>query len=78
MLRKSNYRHIFLITVLSAFINGLIGNFVRQGLTDYDIHMFTVLRFTVGDILGTLVVLIVCTIMLSAYKDIYKKSNKDY
>ena len=40
--------------------------------------MFTVLRFTVGDILGTLVVLIVCTIMLSAYKDIYSKANKDY
>ena len=78
LLRKSNYRHIFLITVLSAFMNGLVGNFIRQGLTDYDIHMFTVLRFTVGDILGTLVVLIVCTIMLSAYKDIYNKANKDY
>ena len=78
LLKKSNYRHIFLITVLSAFINGLVGNFVRQGLTDYDIHMFTVLRFTVGDILGTLVVLLVCTIMLSAYKDIYSKANKDY
>jgi hypothetical protein len=40
--------------------------------------MFTVLRFTVGDILGTLAVLLICTIMLSAYKDIYNKSNKDY
>ena len=78
LLRKSNYQHIFLITVLSAFINGLFGNFIRQGISDYDIHMFTVLRFTVGDILGTLVVLIVCTIMLSAYKDIYNESNKDY
>ena len=77
-LKKSNYRHVFLITVISAFINGLVGNFIRQGLSDYDIHMFTVLRFTVGDILGTLVVLIVCTIMLSAYKDIYNKANKDY
>jgi len=40
--------------------------------------MFTVLRFTVGDILGTLAVLLISTIMLSAYKDIYNKSNKDY
>lgn len=77
LLRKSNYRHIFLITVLSAFINGLIGNFIRQGFTDYDIRMFTVLRFTVGDIIGTLVVLLVCTIMLSAYKDILIASKSD-
>ena len=75
-LKKSNYRHVFLITVISAFINGLVGNFIRQGFSDYDIHMFTVLRFTVGDILGTLVVLLVCTIMLSAYTDIINKSNK--
>ena len=75
-LKKSNYRHVFLITVISAFINGLVGNFIRQGLNDYDIHMYTVLRFTVGDILGTLVVLLVCTIMLSAYTDIINKSNK--
>ena len=75
-LKKSNYRHVFLITVISAFINGLFGNFIRQGLNDYDIHLYTVLRFTVGDILGTLVVLLVCTIMLSAYTDIINKSNK--
>ena len=75
-LKKSNYRHVFLITVISAFINGLVGNFIRQGLNDYDINMYTVLRFTVGDILGTLVVLLVCTIMLSAYTDIINKSNK--
>ncbi|MBL6902646.1 MAG: hypothetical protein ISR29_00395 [SAR86 cluster bacterium] len=75
-LKKSNYRHVFLITVISAFINGLVGNFIRQGLNDYDIHLYTVLRFTVGDILGTLVVLLVCTIMLSAYTDIINKSNK--
>ena len=77
LLRKSNYRHIFLITVLSAFINGLIGNFIRQGFTDYDIRMITVLRFTVGDIIGTLVVLLVCTIMLSVYKDILLTTKSD-
>ena len=69
-------RFILIITVISAFINGLVGNFIRQGFNDYDIHMFTVLRFTVGDILGTLVVLLVCTIMLSVYMDIINKSNK--
>ena len=77
LLKKSNFRHIFLITVLSACINGLVGNFLRQAVTDHDIHMYTVLRFTVGDIFGTLVVLLVATIMFSAYKDFIFQSSKN-
>ena len=77
LLKKSNFRHIFLITVISATINGLFGNFLRQAITDHDIHMYTVLRFTVGDILGCITVLLVSTIMFSAYKDfIYQSSKK--
>ena len=77
LLKKSNFRHIFLITVISASINGLFGNFLRQAVTDHDIHMYTVLRFTVGDILGCITVLLVSTIMFSAYKDfIYQSSKK--
>ena len=77
LLKKSNFRHIFLITVISASINGLFGNFLRQAITDHDIHMYTVLRFTVGDIMGCITVLLVSTIMLSAYKDfIYQSSKK--
>lgn len=77
LLKKSNFRHIFLITVISASINGLFGNFLRQAITDHDIHMYTVLRFTVGDIIGCITVLLVSTIMLSAYKDfIYQSSKK--
>ena len=77
LLKKSNFRHIFLITVISASINGLFGNFLRQAITDHDIHMYTVLRFTVGDIIGCITVLLVSTLMLSAYKDfIYQSSKK--
>lgn len=76
LIKKSNFRHIFLIIVISATINGLFGNFLRQAITENDIHMYTVLRFTIGDIIGTLVVLLVSTIMLSALKDIVKISSK--
>mgnify|MGYP003331262199 CR=1 FL=1 len=47
-----------LITVISASINGLFGNFLRQAITDHDIHMYTVLRFTVGDIIGCITCLL--------------------
>ena len=70
LLKKSNARHIFLIVVISAFINGVFGNFLRQAFTNHDIHMWSVLRFTVGDILGCLIAMAVMTIMYSAYKDI--------
>ena len=70
LLRKSNARHIFLIVVISAFINGVFGSFLRQAITGNDIYMWTVLRVTVGDILGCLIAMAVTTIMYSAYKDI--------
>ena len=73
LLNRSNYRHIGLITILSAFINGGFGNALKQVFQMVDIPLWTIFRYVVGDILGTLVVFAVSVLVMSIYKDLVNR-----
>ena len=67
-LNKTNYKHVALITVMSAFYNALIKNLslsllevnYQEGLVD----ILQVCQFLIGDILGTTIVLILLAMIL--------------
>ena len=65
-LNKRNYKHIALITLISAFYNSLLVNFsVSTFLLSAPVGIDRVIRFFVGDILGTATVLILLALMLN-------------
>ena len=65
-LNKRNYKHIALITLISAFYNSLLVNFsVSIFLLSAPVGIDRVIRFFVGDILGTATVLILLALMLN-------------
>ena len=59
-LNKRNYKHIGLITMISAFFNALMVNLyltvMQQNFDSFDADIVQVLRFFIGDMLGTLLV----------------------
>ena len=62
-LNKRNYKHIALITILSAVFNGLFVNFYLSTMnvnffSAIDASIIQVIRFIVGDIVGTAIVFI--------------------
>ena len=67
-LNKTNYKHVALITVMSAFYNALVKNLslsllevnYQEGLVD----ILQVCQFLIGDILGTTIVLVLLAIIL--------------
>ena len=73
LLNRTNYRHIGLITILSAFINGVFGNALKQVFEMVDIPLWTIFRYVVGDILGTLVVFAVSVLVMSIYKELVNR-----
>ena len=66
-LNKRNYKHIALITLISAIYNSLLVNFAVSSLSlsTMQVGIHHVLRFFIGDILGTAIVLIVLACMLN-------------
>jgi hypothetical protein len=66
-LNKRNYKHIALITLISAIYNSLLVNFAVNSLSlsTMQVGIDQVLRFFIGDILGTAIVLIVLACMLN-------------
>jgi hypothetical protein len=68
LLNKTNYKHVALITVISAFYNGLIKNLSLSVFeVNYQNHLVDIMqvcRFLIGDILGTTVVLILLAVIL--------------
>ena len=67
-LNKTNYKHVALITVISAFYNALI-KYLSLSLfeVNYQNHLVDILQvcqFIIGDILGTTIVLILLAIIL--------------
>jgi len=61
-LNKRNYKHIGLITMISAFFNALLVNVylsqIHANFEPVDANINQVLRFFIGDMLGVLVVFI--------------------
>lgn len=73
LLNRTNYRHIGLITIFSAFINGVFGNALKQIFLMVDIPLWTIFRYIVGDVLGTLVVFAVSVLVMTTYKDVVNR-----
>ena len=65
-LNSTNYKHIALITLISATYNSLLINLTltRLSLSSMEIGIDQIGRFFVGDILGTAIVVIALTITL--------------
>jgi hypothetical protein len=66
-LNKRNYKHIALITLISAMYNALLVNLAvsNLSLSSREVVIDQVLRFFIGDILGTAVVLVTLAFMLN-------------
>ena len=66
-LNKRNYKHIALITLVSAIYNSLLVNLAvnNLSLSSSQVGIDQVIRFFIGDILGTAVVLIILAFMLN-------------
>lgn len=75
-LNKRNYKHIGLITMISAFFNALLVNVylsqIHANFETVDADITQVLRFFIGDMLGVLVVFIFLATFL---KPILSKSS---
>ena len=65
-LNKRNYKHIALITMISAIYNSLIVNLMltRFSMSSSEIGIDQIVRFFVGDMLGTTIVLMFLVISL--------------
>ena len=72
-LNKSNYKHIGLITMISAFFNALMVNVylsqIHANFESVDADIIQVLRFFIGDMLGVFVVFIFLAIFLKPVLD---------
>lgn len=66
-LNKRNYKHIALITLVSAIYNSLLVNLAVSNLelSSQEVGIDQVIRFFIGDILGTAVVLCTLAFMLN-------------
>ena len=67
-LNKRNYKHVGLITMVSAFFNALFVNtylfLVHQNFPQTDADIIQVLRFFIGDMVGAAIVFAILTIFL--------------
>jgi hypothetical protein len=77
-LNKTNYKHVALITVISAFYNALIKNLslslFEVNYQDHLVDILQVCSFLIGDIAGTAVVFILLAIVL---RPILRSTNQD-
>ena len=77
-LNKTNYKHVALITVISAFYNALFKNLSLSLFeVNYQNHLVDILQvcqFLIGDIVGTTVVVILLVIIL---RPILQANNQD-
>jgi hypothetical protein len=77
-LNKTNYKHVALITVISAFYNALIKNLSLSLFeVNYQNHLADILQvcqFIIGDILGTTIVIMILVIIL---RPILKSTHQD-
>ena len=77
-LNKTNYKHVALITVISAFYNALIKNLSLSLFeVNYQEHLVDILQvcsFLIGDIAGTTVVFILLAVILRL---ILRGTNQD-
>lgn len=66
-LNKRNYKHIALITLVSAIYNSLLVNLAvnNLSLSTTAVGIDQVIRFFIGDILGTAIVLVTLAFMLN-------------
>jgi hypothetical protein len=66
-LNKRNYKHIALITMISAIYNSLFVNFIltRFSMSSSEIGIDQIVRFFIGDMLGTTIVLLILAMMLN-------------
>ena len=66
-LNKRNYKHIALITMISAIYNSLFVNLMltRFSMSSSEIGVDQIVRFFVGDMLGTAIVLLILAMMLN-------------
>jgi len=73
-LNKRNYKHIALITMISAIYNSLSVNLAltKFSISSSEIGIDQIIRFFVGDILGTAIVLVVLVISLRPILNIQK------
>ena len=78
-LNKRNYKHIGLITMISAFFNALMVNVylsqIHANFEPVEADINQVLRFFIGDMLGVFVIFILLSIFL---KPILKKSKSNF
>jgi|TARA_B110000438_G_scaffold194615_1_gene186233 hypothetical protein len=67
-LNKTNYKHVALITVMSAFYNALFKNLslslFEVNYQDRLVDILQVCQFLIGDILGTIIVVILLVLIL--------------
>ena len=65
-LNKTNYKHIALITMISAIYNSLLVNLVltKFSISSSEIGIDQIVRFFVGDMLGTAIVLVILVMSL--------------
>ena len=65
-LNKRNYKHIALITMISAIYNSLLVNLVltKFSISSSEIGIDQIVRFFVGDMLGTAIVLVILVMSL--------------
>jgi len=66
-LNKRNYKHIALITMISAIYNSLFVNLMltKFSMSSQEIGIDQIVRFFVGDMLGTTIVLMVLAMILN-------------
>jgi len=73
-LNKRNYKHIALITIISAVFNSFLVNLYVEGSSiTTSQNLNDVLTFFMGDIIGTTLVFIVLAIIL---KPLFVRNNK--
>ena len=65
-LNKRNYKHIALITMISAMYNSLLVNLMltKFSMSSSDIGIDQIVRFFLGDMLGTTIVLVILVMSL--------------
>ena len=66
-LNKRNYKHIALITMISAIYNSLFVNLMltKFSMSSQEIGIDQIVRFFVGDMLGTTIVLMILAMILN-------------
>lgn len=64
----TNYRALVLVIILSALFNSIGSNLITSYLADVDLHVHTIARFFIGDVIGASILILFLSASFTSLK----------